>query len=163
MRQEHSAGRMRFAQSSSLKTSDVAPNANNAAFLAWMKGSRRERVNAAIRTLDRVLRPRFFASFPRQIVVFVRIPGCSSLEVLAKYLNNSPLIVRSDNLDTIVSTAFTVCSRTTGATSVKPVTWYELSVRVNTSLVRPTYHLWEDFIVDYSLRQSIDHEREVIE
>ena len=100
----------------------MTANAIKAAFLACMKGSRRERVKAAIRTLDLVLAPRFLEIFPKQIVVFVRIPGCSSFEVLAKYLRSSPLMVLSDNFPMIVKTALTVCSRTTGATSVKPVT-----------------------------------------
>jgi hypothetical protein len=63
------------------------------------------------------------AILPRQIVVLVRIPGCSSLAVLARYLNNSPLMVRSESFVMIVRTDFSVCSLTTGATSVKPVTW----------------------------------------
>lgn len=75
-----------------------------------------------MRTLDLVLTPRFFEILPRQIVVFVRIPGCSSFEVLARYFKSSPLIVRSDSFPMIVRTALTVCSRTTGATSVNPVT-----------------------------------------
>ena len=79
-------------------------------------------MKAAIKTLDLVLTPRFLEILPKQIVVFVRMPGCSSLEVLARYLRSSPLIVLSDSLPMIVKTALTVCSRTTGATSVKPVT-----------------------------------------
>ena len=72
------------------------------------------------------LAPRFRAILPRHIVVFVRIPGCSSFEVFARYFKSSPFIVRSVNLVMIVKTALTVCSRTTGATSVNPVTWYSL-------------------------------------
>ena len=72
--------------------------------------------------LDHTLDPKFRAIFPRQIVVFVRIPGCSSFDVFARYFSRSPLMVRSDNLVIIVKTALTVCSRTTGAISVKPVT-----------------------------------------
>lgn len=64
--------------------------------------------------------PKFFAIFPKQIVVFVRIPGCSSFAVRARNFNRSPLIVRSLNLSMTASTALTVCSRTTGATSVNP-------------------------------------------
>jgi len=79
-------------------------------------------VKAAIKTFDLVLTPRFLDILPRQMVVLVRIPGCSSLEVLARYFNNSPLIVLSDNFPIIVNTALTVCSRTTGARSVNPVT-----------------------------------------
>ena len=67
--------------------------------------------------------PKLRAIFPRQMVVLVRIPGCSSLEVFASCFNKSPLIVRSERWVTIVRTALTVCSRTSGATSVKPVTW----------------------------------------
>ena len=66
--------------------------------------------------------PRVRAIFPRQMVVLVRIPGCSSLEVFASCFSKSPLIVRSESLVMIVRTALTVCSRTSGATSVKPVT-----------------------------------------
>lgn len=66
--------------------------------------------------------PRLRAILPKHIVVFVRMPGCSSLEVLARHFNSSPLIVRSDSLLMIVKMDFTVCSRTTGARSVKPVT-----------------------------------------
>jgi hypothetical protein len=62
------------------------------------------------------------AILPRQIVVLVRMPGCSSLAVLAKYLSNSPLMVRSESFVMIVRTDFNVCSLTTGATSVNPVT-----------------------------------------
>ena len=79
-------------------------------------------MKAAIRTLDLVLRLRFLDILPKQIVVFVRIPGCSSFEVLARYLRSSPLMVLSDSFPMMVKTALTVCSRTTGATSVKPVT-----------------------------------------
>lgn len=122
IRQGQIAGRIRFAESSSLKVSAVAPSASNAAFRAWTKGSRRERVKAAINTFDLLPTPRFLEIFPKQIVVFVRIPGCSSLEVLARYFNSSPLTVRSDNFPIMVKTALTVCSRTTGATSVNPVT-----------------------------------------
>ena len=71
----------------------------------------------------RTLVPRLRAIFPRQIVVLVRIPGCSSLEVLASCFSKSPLIVRSESLVIMVRTALTVCSRTSGATSVKPVTY----------------------------------------
>ena len=70
----------------------------------------------------RTLVPKLRAIFPRQIVVLVRIPGCSSLEVFASCFSNSPLIVRSESLVIIVKTALTVCSRTSGATSIKPVT-----------------------------------------
>src|SRR3954469_8714133 len=123
MRQGHSDGNIRLAQSSSLNESVVTANAKSAAFLACTNGSLSDRVNAAIKTLDLVLTPRFLAILPKQIVVFVRMPGCSSFEVLARYLSNSPLIVRSDNFPMIVNTALTVCSRTTGAMSVKPVTY----------------------------------------
>lgn len=145
------AGRIRFAQSSSEKTSDVALSAISAAFRACTKGSRSERVNAAMRTFERVLFPRFFDILPRQIVVFVRIPGCSSLEVLARYLSNSPFIVRSESLDIIVKTALTVCSRTTGATSVNPVTCPQL-VQLSDRISCRTYHLWKDLVIDYLLR-----------
>lgn len=75
-----------------------------------------------MRTLEREEVPRYLAIFPRQIVVFVRIPGCSSLAVLAKYFSNSPLIVLSESLVMIVRTDLSVCSLTIGATSVNPVT-----------------------------------------
>ena len=65
--------------------------------------------------------PRFLAIFPKQIVVFVLIPGCSSLEVFARHFNRSPLIIRSDTFVMIVRTDLTVCSRTSGAKSVNPV------------------------------------------
>jgi hypothetical protein len=87
-----------------------------------MNGSRRDRVNAAIKTLDFVLMPKCLDIFPRQMVVLVRMPGCSSFEVLARYFRSSPLIVRSDNFPMMVKMALTVCSRTTGAASVNPVT-----------------------------------------
>ena len=73
-------------------------------------------------TTERTFAPRLRAILPRHIVVFVRIPGCSSFAVFARHLNNSPLIIRSDSFVIIVKTALTVCSRTTGAKSVKPVT-----------------------------------------
>ena len=66
--------------------------------------------------------PRLRAIFPRHMVVLVRIPGCSSLEVFASCFSKSPFIVRSESLVMIVRIALTVCSRTSGATSVKPVT-----------------------------------------
>ena len=66
--------------------------------------------------------PKLRAIFPRQMVVLVRIPGCSSLEVFASCFSKSPLIVRSESLVIMVKTALTVCSRTSGAMSVKPVT-----------------------------------------
>lgn len=81
-------------------------------------------MKAAIKTFDLLPTPRFFAILPRQIVVFVRIPGCSSLDVLARYFKSSPLIVLSESFPMMVRTALTVCSRTTGATSVKPVTYF---------------------------------------
>ena len=56
------------------------------------------------------------------MVVFVLMPGCSSFAVFAKCLRSSPLSVRSDNLGAIDKMDFTVCSRTTGVMSVKPVT-----------------------------------------
>lgn len=74
------------------------------------------------------LADRFLAILPKQMVVFVRIPGCSSLAVFARYLTSSPLIVRSDNLPITAKTALTVCSRTTGARSVNPVTWLSVSI-----------------------------------
>lgn len=43
------------AQSSSVNMSAVAPKANNAAWRACTKGSRKDRENAAIRTFVRVL------------------------------------------------------------------------------------------------------------
>ncbi len=132
IRQGHRAGNILLAQSSSPNASEVTNNAINAAFLAWTKGSRSERVNAAIKTLDLVLTPKFLDILPKQIVVFVRIPGCSSFEVLAKYLSSSPLMVLSDNFPMMVKTALTVCSRTMGATSVKPVTF-------NSQLVERTF------------------------
>jgi len=115
-------GSIRFAQSSSLKASFVAPSASSAAFRAWTNGSRSERVKAAIKTFDLLPTPKFFDILPKHIVVFVRIPGCSSLDVLARYFKSSPLMVRSDSFPIMVKTALTVCSRTTGATSVNPVT-----------------------------------------
>ena len=72
--------------------------------------------------VKRTLDPKFLAIFPRQIVVFVRIPGWSSLDVLARYFRSSPFIVRSDSFVMMVRTALTVCSRTIGATSKNPVT-----------------------------------------
>lgn len=124
IKEGHKEGSIRFAMSSSLNASDVTARAMRAAFLACTKGSRRERVKAAIKTFDLVLLLRFLDIFPRQIVVFVRIPGCSSFEVLARYFKSSPLMVRSESFPMIVRTALTVCSRTTGATSVKPVTCF---------------------------------------
>lgn len=115
-------GRMRAAQSSTEKYSAVTESAIRAAFRACTKGSRSERVKAAIKTLALCEDPRCLAILPRQIVVFVRIPGCSSLAVLAKYFSNSPLMVRSESFVMNVRTDFSVCSRTTGARSVKPVT-----------------------------------------
>jgi hypothetical protein len=79
-----------------------------------------------IRAIQRTLAPKFLAILPKHIVVFVLIPGCSSFAVFARCLNSSPLIVRSDSFGTTTSTALTVCSRTTGATSEKPVTWIVL-------------------------------------
>ena len=114
-------GRIFDAQSSTVKYSPVAPKDIKAAFLAWTKGSRRDRVKAAISTLDLVDDPRFLAILPKQMVVFVRIPGCSSFAVLASCFRRSPLIVRSVSFDMMTSTALRVCSRTTGAASVNPV------------------------------------------
>lgn len=131
MREGHKDGSIRLATSSSLNASDVTAKAIRAAFLAWTKGSRRDRVKAAIRTFDLVLVLRFLDIFPKQIVVLVRIPGCSSFEVLARYFKSSPLMVLSESFPMIVRTAFTVCSRTTGATSVKPVTCYLVSNAFN--------------------------------
>lgn len=78
-------------------------------------------MKAAMRTLDLDEVPRFLAIFPRQIVVLVRIPGCSSLAVLASCFNKSPLMVRSVNLLMMTRTDLRLCSRTTGARSVNPV------------------------------------------
>jgi hypothetical protein len=161
MRHGHSAGNIRFAQSSSLKASDVTANAIKAAFRAWTNGSRSDLVNAAIRTFDRVPTPKFLEILPRQIVVFVRIPGCSSFEVLARYFKSSPLIVLSDNLPMMVNTALTVCSRTTGATSVNPLT-YSIVSYPNRLKCGRAYHLRENLVIDYFLRQSINHYGQVI-
>ena len=143
-REGHMIGRSLDAQSSSLNKSTVAANARSAAFRACTKGSRRERPKAAARTFARLYKhvnkterkkdvnqltftPRLRAILPRQIVVFVRIPGCSSFAVLARCLKSSPLITRSESFGTTVKTALTVCSRTTGATSENPVTFQELA------------------------------------
>jgi hypothetical protein len=48
------AGNIRFAQSSSVKTSEVAANAIRAALRACTKGSLSDRVNAAVSTFCRV-------------------------------------------------------------------------------------------------------------
>jgi hypothetical protein len=104
------AGRMRVAQSSSEKYSEVTAKACKAAFLACRKGSLRDLENAAINTFALDDTPKFLAILPRQIVVLVRIPGCSSLAVLARYFSNSPLMVRSESLLMIVSTDLSVCS-----------------------------------------------------
>jgi hypothetical protein len=53
--------------------------------------------------------------------VLVRIPGCSSFCVFARCFSRSPLVFRSDSLVMMVRTALTVCSRTKGAESEKPV------------------------------------------
>jgi len=135
----HMIGRSLVAQSSSVKRSAVAASASSAAFRACTNGSRSEREKAAARTLARLcqyvsvcctsnisrrtLAPKFRAIFPRQIVVLVRIPGCSSFAVFARWRRSSPFTVLSDNLGTTVRIAFTVCSLTTGAMSEKPVTW----------------------------------------
>lgn len=157
MREGHKDGNIRFAMSSSLKASDVTAKAIRAAFLAWMNGSRRERVNAAIKTLDLVLLLRFLEILPKQIVVLVRIPGCSSLEVLARYFKSSPLMVLSESFEMIVRTALTVCSRTTGATSVNPVTYYlhQLSKGLTH---KKTDHLREYFVIDNFLWQAFNHQ-----
>ena len=118
----HRAGNILLAQSSSLNASFVTAKAISAAFLAWTNGSLSEREKAAIKTLDLVPTPMFLEILPRHIVVFVRIPGCSSFEVLARYFKSSPLMVLSDNFPITVKTALTVCSRTIGAKSVNPVT-----------------------------------------
>jgi hypothetical protein len=149
----------------------------SAAERAWMKGSRRAREKAAARTLARVceggcqhegieggvgraLVPRFLAILPRQIVVFVRMPGCSSFAVLARYRRSSPLMMRSESLGTTTNTALTVCSRTRGATSVKPVTFHLSEIACNGLL---TYHLWEDVVVDKFLWDVIYHIWQVIQ
>lgn len=133
-----------------MKASDVAASASNAAFLACTNGSRKDLVNAAISTLDRVPVPKCFEIFPRQIVVFVRMPGCSSLDVFARYLSSSPLMVLSESFEMIVKTALTVCSRTTGATSVKPVTYLFLVAYQDNNLL--AYHLREYLVVHNFLR-----------
>ena len=66
---------------------------------------------------------RCFEILPRHIVVFVRIPGCSSLAVLAKCLRSSPFRIRSESFGARERTALTVCSRTRGTTSENPVTF----------------------------------------
>ena len=64
----------------------------------------------------------------------------------------------------IGKTALTVCSRTTGAASVKPevckTRTSALGVAGNSFL---TNNLREDLVVDDLLRQVVDHNREVIE
>jgi len=132
------AGSNLLAPSSSENRSAVAARAIRDALRACTKGSRSDRENAATSTLVRdynpaqqgageatlqlTFGPRFFAIFPKQIVVLVRIPGWSSLAVFARYRSSSPLIVRSESLPMTTRTAFTVCSRTMGARSVNPVT-----------------------------------------
>jgi len=66
--------------------------------------------------------PSFRAILPRQMVVFVLMPGCSSLAVFARCRSSSPFIILSESFGTTIRTALTVCSRTNGATSLKPVT-----------------------------------------
>ena len=97
---------------------------------------------------------RCFAIFPRQMVVFVRIPGCSSLCVFAKYFNRSPLIFLSFNchqcafskalktLGITTSTARTVCSRITGTISVNPLIYYQ------PIYLRDPNHIWKHFVID---------------
>lgn len=133
-------GKIFVEQSSSGNKSTVAARAIKAAFRACTNGSRSDLENAAVRTLVLVYKelvayvfhrlniiltpvPRFLAIFPRQIVVFVRMPGCSSFAVLARYRRSSPFMIRSDNFGTTMRTAFTVCSRIKGAKSVNPVTF----------------------------------------
>ncbi len=54
--------------------------------------------------------PMYFAIFPRQTVVFVRIPASASLEVLARYLSRSPFIVlRSLLWPTVQAVQFVHC------------------------------------------------------
>lgn len=119
----HKHGKSFEAQSSSLNRSAVAARAKSAAFRAWTNGSLMDLVNAAVRTFDRVPGAKFLAILPKHMVVFVRIPGCSSLAVFARYLSSSPLMTRSDSFAMIVKTDLTVCSRTSGAWSVNPVTY----------------------------------------
>lgn len=81
----------------------------------------------SIHMITLTLELRLRAIFPRQMVVLVLIPGCSSFAVLAKCLRSSPLRVRSDNFGATDKMDLTVCSRTTGVMSVKPVTYSAIS------------------------------------
>lgn len=105
----------------------MAASAIRDALRACTNGSRSDREKAATSTLVLELWPRLLAILPKQIVVFVRIPGWSSFAVLARYLKSSPLTTRSESLLITTRTAFTVCSRTIGAKSVKPVTFNRIS------------------------------------
>lgn len=107
---------------------------------------------------------RFFAIFPRHIVVFVRIPGCSSFAVRAKNRKSSPLMTLSDSFPMIVKTALTVCSRTTGATSVNPDVYFLISK------MKPpkkdniwNYHLWENLVGHKLLRETIYHQGKIVQ
>jgi hypothetical protein len=101
---------------------------------------------------------RFLASFPRQIVVLVLIPGCSSFAVFARYRNSSPLMILSDNLGTTVSTALSVCSLTIGAASVNPFTYAYLALPVKL-LPGCLDHLWEYLVIDDFLCETINYQR----
>lgn len=104
MREGQIAGMTFEAQSSSVKCSEVAANAMREALRACTNGSRSERVKAAIRTLLLFETPRFLAIFPRQMVVLVLMPGCSSLAVFARYFSSSPLTTLSESLPMMTNT-----------------------------------------------------------
>lgn len=109
----HSAGKIRFATSCNKKYCCVAANAKILAALAGGNGSRVPRINAPINTCDNVVYYyisfyksyiwikitfcliwgwRCWAIFPKQTVVLVRMPPCSSFDwSFAKYLNVSTL------------------------------------------------------------------------
>jgi hypothetical protein len=156
----------------------VAASASKAALRAWTKGSLRDRVKAAMRTFIRVyfsgqhlhyhliksltFGPRLRAILPRQIVVLVRIPGCSSLDVFASCFNSSPLRTRSFNLLMTVNTALTVCSRTNGARSVKPVTYANQQKRKRREGSEATNHLREDLVINNFLWQVVDHDVQIV-
>eukprot|EP01137_Pigoraptor_chileana_P032758 Opistho-2@22655 len=83
-------------------------------------GSRNARRKAGMRTFLRVTSLKCCATFPRHIVVFVLMPGSSSICNFAKLRSKWLLIVRSDSFGASTSIDLIVCSRRTGDASANP-------------------------------------------
>lgn len=94
--------------------------------------------------------------------MLVLMPGSESFEVFARYLRRSPFTTLSDSFGMMVKTDLTVCSRTRGAISVKPVTCYQFNGHQSNIEGSLTNQIREDFVVDDLLGKMINHQWQTV-